>query len=109
MKRVVAASSAEAVKLEVMFEDYERFESGNIRRAQVSGVDLLDALKKMVDHMGLYITSEDIEDDEMSAEDVIDSIESSNGDGCDFIFLLKDVTSGKVYIKEGYNDLENWD
>ena len=81
MKRVVTASSQDtAVKLRVEYEVYERFQSGGIKKATVSGQTLLDALKKMCDKMGLYITSEDIEDKNMTAQQVIEQITYQNCD-----------------------------
>lgn len=92
------------------FEPYERYSNGGVKTATVSGPTLLDALKKMVDRMGLYFDSEEIEEEGMSAEDVIDRIYEQNGDGCDFILLLQDVNTGETYIEE--DDLyeeEDWD
>ena len=107
----VTAADTLPVKLKVVFEPYERYSHGSrVKTATVSGPTLLDALKKMVDRMGLYFDSEEIEDEGMSAEDVINRIYSENGDGCDYILLLEDVNTGARYIEE--DDLyeeEDWD
>jgi len=106
----ITAASKPNVKLRVEFETYERFGSGQIRKATVSGNTLLDALKKMVDNMQLYLESDMIEEENMTAEQVIEDIAGSNGDGCDFIFLLKNLTTGEVYIEEDYSEEdEDWD
>lgn len=97
------------VKLYVEFYPYERYGSSGIKKATVSGVDKLDALKKLVDHMGLYIDSEIIEEEGYSFEDCINSIRMSNGDGCDFINVLMDKNTGEKFIDEGYNEEEDWD
>lgn len=107
MKRMIKAAKA-GVKLKVTFEPYTRFGSNGVKTATVSGVDLLDALKKMCDRMQLYIDSNDIEDDDMSAEDVIGSLKGSNGDGCDYILSLTNLTTGDNYISENYK-YEEWD
>lgn len=98
------------VKLYVEFYPYERYGGGSgLKKATVSGVDRLDALKKLTDHMGLYIDSEVIEEEGYSFEDCIKSISMSNGDGCDFINVLMDKNTGEVFIDEGYNEEEDWD
>lgn len=111
-KMVVKASSSNPTKLRVKFEPYDRYESHPIKTATVSGETLLDALCKMVDRMALYITSEDIIDEGYTAQEVIDSIDSSNGDGCDFIILLENLTTGEVLMdwRDGYEEEEeSWD
>ena len=110
MKRVVvkAASENDSVKLRVEYEVYTRAGSGGIKKATVLGPTLLDALKKMTDRMRLYIDSDAIEENNMTAEDVIQSIEESNGDGCDYIIQLKNLTTGDILIQgEDFNE-EDW-
>lgn len=98
------------VKLYVEFYPYERYGPlPGLKKATVSGTDKLDALKKLVDHMGLYIDSEIIDEEGYSFEDCINSIRMSNGDGCDFINVLMDKNTGEKFIDEGYNEEEDWD
>lgn len=104
MKRILSAeATAKRVRLHVEYEEYERYAQGKLRRANITGSDLLDALKKMVDRMGLYLDSDEIEEEGMTAEEVINSIDMSNGDGCDFIYILKNVDTGEVYIHSDYD------
>lgn len=114
MKRII--KSAEAmntnsdsglVKLRVEYEVYTRFGSGGIKRATISGPTLLDALTKMVGKMGLYLLPEEIQERQMSPKDIVEEIKMSNGDGCDFIFLLKNLSTGETYIQEEYDE-EEW-
>lgn len=107
----VTAATDENVKLQVMFDPYERYGSNEkTRTATVSGADLLDALKKMVDRMQLYITSDDIDEEGYSAEDVIERIESENGDGCDYIYYIKDMKTGNILLQGDYTgEDEDWD
>ena len=108
MKRMIKAAKA-GVKLRVIFEPYTRYGGSNgVKTATVSGVDLLDALKKMCDRMRLYIDSNYIEEEDMSAEDVIERLSTDNGDGCDYILALTNLTTGDNYISEDYED-EEWD
>ena len=98
------------VRLYVEFYPYERYGGGSgLKKATVSGTDELDALKKLVDHMGLYIDSEEIEEEGYSFEDCINNIAMSNGDGCDFVVVLKNMNSGEIYFQENYEEEEDWD
>ena len=103
-------AAANTVKLWVEFYPYERYTQTSRKTATVSGRDLLHALKKMVDRMRLYIDSDDIEDYGWTAQQVIDNIQSSNGDGCDYIVILKDINTDEVYI-EAFDEMEteDWD
>lgn len=97
------------VKLHVEFYPYDRYETYGLKKANISAPTLLDALKKMVGNMGLYFEPQDIEDEGYTSEEIIRSIESTNGDGCDFIILLKNITTGEVYIEEDYyEDEDEW-
>lgn len=103
-------AAANTVRLYVEFYPYERYTQTSRKTATVSGRDLLHALKKMVDRMRLYIDSDAIEDYGWTAEQVIDNIQSSNGDGCDYIVILKDINTDEVYI-EAFDEMEteDWD
>lgn len=97
----VKAPDSDDVVLEVDYESYGRYGEGGKRvRGKCTGATLLDALKDMVDRMVLYIDSDMIEDEGYTADEVIDEILSSNGDGCDYILTLKNVTTGETYINE---------
>ena len=113
MKRLIcAAKRAAAAKLKVVYEPYDRYGSSGARTATVSGDDLLDALKKMVDHMELYISSSDIDREGWTAEEVIDKInETNDGGGCDFIYSLTDLKTKDDLIYEGEPEEmeEEWD
>lgn len=67
---------------------------------------MLEALKKIVDNLGLYLSVDEIEEEGYSPEQIIESIQSTNGDGCDYIILLKNITTGEVYIDDYYEDAE---
>lgn len=107
-KTVTAAT--DTVRLYVEFYPYARYERVSKKTATVSGKDLLEALKKMVDKMRLYMDSEDIEDNGWTADQVIDRILESNGDGCDYIVTVKNRDTDEVLIDE-YDEMEteDWD
>lgn len=92
------------VKLEVVYEEYVRYGCGDTVKAIIERDTLLEALKDMVGNMGLYLTREDIEENEMSADDILESIEESNGDGCDMIFSIKDLLTNKTLLDSGVEE-----
>lgn len=107
MKILCSNQNSSQVRLHVEFYPYDRFQHHGLTKANISAPTLLDALKKMVDNMVLYIEVDDIEDEGYTAEEVIQSIQGTNGDGCDMIMLLKNTTTGEVYIEEEYYDEED--
>ena len=102
--------SASGVKLYVEYYPYERYGGGKKKKVNITGTDLRDALYKMVSNMMLYLYPEDIEDDDMTAEEILESIESSNGDGCDYITKLENKTTGELLLS-GFDEddgIEEW-
>ena len=95
VKKKKITESSEKTTIEVMFEPYTRYGYEPIKTGRVSGKNLLDALLKMADKMRLYFDG-DYADEykeenevELTAENVLERIETENGDGCDFIFYIK--------------------
>lgn len=101
----------------LIYETYERYEAGRIGTKTFKAKTLTDAVIKIADKLGLYIEPEEVlvngktkeqqaeetgydVEDIMTAEEAIESIKESNGDGCDFIALFKNETTGETYIDE---------
>lgn len=100
-----SSKGAASVTLQVKYEDYP---DGRIKSTSVSGTDLLNALEQLVDELLLYIDVDEIEDNNMSADDVIRSIEERNGDGCDYIIKLVNKSTGQTLMEypiEDYDEL----
>jgi len=93
-KKSSKTSSTKCI-LDVVYEDYP---DGNIVEDEFEGSSRLDALKHMVDNMLIYVDRAQIEDDAMTAEDIIQSLEERNGDGCDFIIKLTDASTHEVLM-----------
>lgn len=111
MKRFIKASDGGPVKLHVEYEPYDRYTQNPIKKANITAPTLREALAKMVDKMTLYLEPDEVMDvEEFPTEnDIIERISESNGDGCDFIYLLKDSNDGFIYIDEGMdNEEEEW-
>lgn len=108
------SAATDTTRLYVEFYPYERYGIGSApgrKSATVSGRNLLAALKKLVDKMQLYVDSDLIEEEGWTAEDVINQIDMSNGDGCDHIVILKNLDTDEVLIT-GFDDMEemeDWD
>ena len=88
-------STSKGCELHVRFEDYP---DGDVKEATFKGSDRLDALKQLVDDLLLYIDTDQIESDNMSADDVISAISERNGDGCDYIIKLVDKSNNEVLM-----------
>ncbi len=101
----------EPAKYKVSFYPYDRYGSDEgLKNASFNAKTLKDALKKLADRLGLYLEPEDIDEEYSDAREALESIKDSNGDGCDYIVLFKNETTGEVYIEENYKpeDLD-WD
>ena len=96
------------MRLYMEYYPYERYTETPLKRVRITGADLRECLIKMVRNMGwgLYLSVETIEEENMTPEDIIESLKSTNGDGCDFINRLKNEDTGEVYIDEGWVDEE---
>ena len=113
MKKYIRASESEQYVLEVHWQDVD----GQIHRAKVRGASRIDALKKMVNKMngGLYVYVDEIDSDiEENGEDhawfeAINTIRDTNGDGCNYVFYLYDLTADELVIDEALGDDEDWE
>lgn len=97
------------VKIEAKYEVYNRYGDNPTKTVQISGVNLKDAVVKFLDRLRIfqYIGC----DYDMSLEQIISNLETSNGDGCEYIFYIKDLTDGKIVFEGSFNDedIEDWD
>ena len=101
-------AAGQPIQLEVMLDPYSRYERTATRKFKVKGTDLVDALKKICDKALLYLEPEQIDEEGMTPNEIIDEIYSSNGDGCDFIMYIKNLTTGEMLLQENYDpDMED--
>ena len=91
------------VVLEVKFETYERYKKPEILTNEYSGETVLDALITALDELGIfqYIGC----DYDMNADQIIANLQMSNGDGCEYIFHIKNLNSGDIIFEGDYNDV----
>jgi hypothetical protein len=93
----------EEIELKCTFLPYDRYPSGRIpyKTITVKGATEVDALAQLAYELDIYLSPEEIYDDNMAVNDILQEIEERNGDGCDYISFLKNVTTGDIYINEG--------
>lgn len=98
-------------KYKIVYEPYERYTSSGVNEATFTAPTLYDALCKLCDNMHLYLDREQIEEEQMTAEDIVNYITSINGDGCDYIFKFENLSSGEVIIDGGDPEdfMDDWD
>ena len=82
------------VELKVVYEVYP---DGRLAKATCSGGTEKDAFLDVLDTVGLYTYPEEAEN--WTVEEIIEDIESQNGDGCDFIYSIKNMNTGKIYFE----------
>lgn len=99
IKKEITKPSGKKFTLQVTYEPYERYEQTAPRRLTIHAKSEKGLLMALADNLGLYIDSEEIEEDkDFNVQKYIDEIEDENGDGCDWISRLS--INGKVYIDE---------
>lgn len=102
----------------VKYEKYERFSSGGFRQATFKAKSDIAAIIKVEDRCGygylidMQKSPEDFEADELEAlsdkSKALDVLLNSNGDGADYVFFFKNLTTGEVFIDEDYDE-NSWD
>lgn len=103
-KKTVKPSSKQDKNTVDLYVKYEDYPDGNVKEDLFSGSDRLEALKAMVKDLLLYLDVNEIEDNDMSSEDVINAIAERNGDGCDYIIQLKDKSTNETLMEYDYED-----
>ena len=105
------------MRIKVLYRRYERYQETPISEGHITAPDLRTAILALLDRIGMYVHSEDVlEVEEASgkkwtAEELIDNfICSVNGDGCDFVFNIKNEETGEIIFNSDYDyDPVSWD
>ena len=58
------------------------------------------ALINALDTVQLYLQPEEAED--MTISEILDAIDDRNGDGCAFIYSIKNLNTDETYLKSEY-------
>ena len=104
----------------VFFQPYERFECPAPRTIRFKAPSVKHAIIKADPNYGWGCGKWPEDEEEvqealnLSEEELLENLGSSNGDGTDFLFLLKNEDTGEVIFKDGdYSDcedeVEEWD
>lgn len=94
-------------RIECLYEVYDRTPNANTNHITIEGSSLRVCLMKLLDIVHMYSEPDDILDEEeetgikLTPEDILERIESQNGDGCDFIFYIKDEITGELLLDSG--------
>lgn len=105
------------VRIKVVYQRYERYQETPISEGHITAPDLRTAILALLDRIGMYADSEvvlELEEEngkKWTAEELIDKfISQVNGDGCDFVFNIKNEETGEIIFNSDYDyDPEFWD
>lgn len=105
------------MKIKVTYQRYERYQETPISEGHITAPDLRTAILALLDEIGMYVDSEEVLELEeengkkWTAEELIDNfISSVNGDGCDFVFNIKNEETGEIIFNSNYNyEPVSWD
>lgn len=84
---------------EVIFLKYERYSGGKISKARFTDDNDIDALLQ-VESVNGYGTLEDEDPDTLTLDEVKNQILSRNGDGCDYVCEVKNITTNEVIFSD---------
>ena len=105
------------VRIKVLYQTYTRYQEMPISEGHITAPDLRTAILALLDRIGMYADSEvvlELEEEngkKWTAEELIDKfICSVNGDGCDFVFNIKNEETGEIIFNSDYDyDPVSWD
>ena len=95
----ITSSESDAYKLKATWTDIDY----QPHTRTFSGSNLQEALVNLIGTVHCYLDVVDAE--EMSSQEILDHLNDVNGDGCDYITKLIDVTTGEVlmdYVEDEY-------
>lgn len=103
------------VRLKIKYEVYLRYEQGHAVTGTITAPTLRAALLALADKVGMYFSREDLMKEEAKQRrrflnhELIDKFIEQNGDGCDFISLIQDEITGKIYYSYKEQEPNDWD
>lgn len=105
------------VRIKVVYQRYERYQETPICEGHITAPDLRTAILALLDKIRMYADSEvisELEEDngkKWTAEELINNfIFLVNGDGCDFVFNIKNEETGEIIFNSDYDyNPVSWD
>ena len=110
------------MKYEVIFEECEKLEADEMIHAVFTAKSLLEATKRLCKNVSLYVEEDmivsgrdkrsmdlDEADEFYTPTEFLEELEDLNGDGCDYVHLFKNLTTGETLFRSiGFQE-QNWD
>ena len=105
------------MRIKVIYQTYTRYQEMPISEGHITAPDLRTAILALLDKIGMYADSEvvlELEEEngkKWTAEELIDKfISPVNGDGCDFVFNIKNEETGEIIFNSDYDyEPVSWD
>lgn len=105
------------VRIKVLYQTYTRYQEMPISEGHITAPDLRTAILALLDRIGMYADSEvvlELEEEngkKWTAEELIDIfISQVNGDGCDFVFNIKNEETEEIIFNSNYDyEPVSWD
>ena len=85
------------ISLEVIYESYP---DARLHIIVCEGRTVKHALVNALNTVQIYLNSEEAQD--MTVSEILDAVGDQNGDGCAFIYFIKNLNTGETYFKSGY-------
>ena len=105
------------MRIKVVYQRYERYQETPINEGYITAPNLRTAILTLLDKIRMYTDSEEILELEkergrkFTAEQIIDEfIVPYNGDGCDFVFNIKNEDTGEIIFNSDFDyEFEAWE
>lgn len=95
-------------KYKVIYEIYTRSGESPVREYRFLAGSQQEMIEKLVEKVGTYYEVDEIKElieEGYTCDEILDQIFESNGDGCDFIIRLVNVTKNEVIYDGGEPEL----
>ena len=105
------------MKYEVFFQGYKGYFNGQFVRFTFKAEDLYLAMKTLCRKCKLAVMPSQLVrefsgavdayvDDELTPQQALEEIDATNGNGCDYLFLFKNLSTGEIHFRsEDFNDI----
>lgn len=103
------------MKYRIVYEKYLRYNQGPLKTNIFEANSDIEAIIKVIDNCGYgYYDENDCElgDDDFimptNLEEVLEILSNSNGDGCDYVFTIQNITTNQTLLEcdEGFEEEE---
>ena len=103
-KQELTIKDNQPVELKVVYESFFGGKDFEIFAADT----YLQALKDIINRLLLDIDIDEIEEQNLTCEDILDLMEDTNDDNIQPIYLIKDLLTGKTIFNPSYDADDDW-